>query len=80
MQRHSMLGRHMGQQPQLDRAGSCYVADPTASRRLPVRSRNSNEPELVDCPLTLRYTDVADLDGGINAWKEQGKPVEDSSG
>jgi rhodanese-related sulfurtransferase len=25
------------------------------------------------------YTDVAHLDGGINAWKEQGKPVEDSS-
>jgi rhodanese-related sulfurtransferase len=30
--------------------------------------------------LTVGYTDVAHLDGGINAWKEQGKLVEDSSG
>jgi rhodanese-related sulfurtransferase len=32
------------------------------------------------CALNVGYTDVAHLDGGINAWKEQGKPVEDSSG
>jgi rhodanese-related sulfurtransferase len=28
----------------------------------------------------LGYTDVAHLDGGINAWKEQGKPLEDAAG
>jgi rhodanese-related sulfurtransferase len=28
----------------------------------------------------LGYTNVAHLDGGINAWKEQGKPIEDTAG
>jgi rhodanese-related sulfurtransferase len=28
----------------------------------------------------LGYTDAAHLDGGINAWKEQGKPIEDAAG
>jgi rhodanese-related sulfurtransferase len=37
-------------------------------------------PEDADSSLSVGYTDVAHLDGGINAWKEQGKPVEDSSG
>jgi rhodanese-related sulfurtransferase len=27
----------------------------------------------------LGYTDVAHLDGSINAWKKQGKPVEDAA-
>jgi hypothetical protein len=54
------------------------------SRTLTARSRpttmEEEHPEDADSSLSVGYTDVAHLDGGINAWKEQGKPVEDSSG
>jgi rhodanese-related sulfurtransferase len=67
-----------------------FWADPTspyhreefrANRRLILHCASGGRSALAAAMLQeLGYTNVAHLDGGINAWKEQGKPIEDTAG
>lgn len=63
-----------------------FRADPTSpyhqepfdpSRRVIVHCASGGRSALAAATLQdMGYQDVAHLDGGINAWKESGKPVE----
>lgn len=63
-----------------------FRADPTSpyhqepfdrSKRIILHCASGGRSALAAQTLqTMGYTDVAHLDGGINAWKEAGKPVE----
>jgi rhodanese-related sulfurtransferase len=63
-----------------------FYADPTSpyhraefspKRRIILQCASGGRSALaVETLMTLGYTDVAHLDGGFKAWKEQGLPVE----
>jgi rhodanese-related sulfurtransferase len=77
--------QYIGGAVQVPRGLLEFAADPTSprhkveldpSRRVIVYCRSGARSSLAAVTLqTMGYTDVANLEGGINAWKEAGLPL-----